>query len=261
MRKTTKAVYYILALSIVLAACKGMTKTQKGAIIGTAGGAAVGAVIAGQVLGPDLAGVGREAADKSGRGPGHLDQERLVEARIAEAVAEEHGLRVRAIVGLGEHGQARERQRGRQNSFDRLGHQGFSAGGRLATDPRAYGCGWLRIETRPEPAHKRQRHMAAWAWRRGLCAGRRSRDNGRHGHHPQRRDAPARHPALRAAVAPGRGPARSARRGRGQRRDRAAQPPPDARPVRWRPRRDRACAWRGLMACPAAGPAGSAAVR
>lgn len=45
MRKTTKAVYYILALSVVLAACKGMTKTQKGAIIGTTGGAAVGAVI------------------------------------------------------------------------------------------------------------------------------------------------------------------------------------------------------------------------
>jgi outer membrane protein OmpA-like peptidoglycan-associated protein len=45
MRKTSKAVYYILALSIVLAACKGMTKTQKGAIIGTTGGAAVGAVI------------------------------------------------------------------------------------------------------------------------------------------------------------------------------------------------------------------------
>jgi outer membrane protein OmpA-like peptidoglycan-associated protein len=45
MRKTTKAVYYILAVSIVLAACKGMTKTQKGAVIGTTGGAAVGAVI------------------------------------------------------------------------------------------------------------------------------------------------------------------------------------------------------------------------
>jgi outer membrane protein OmpA-like peptidoglycan-associated protein len=45
MRKTSKAVYYILVLSIVLAACKGMTKTQKGAIIGTTGGAAVGAVI------------------------------------------------------------------------------------------------------------------------------------------------------------------------------------------------------------------------
>lgn len=45
MRKTTKIVYYLLAASIVLAACKGMTKTQKGAIIGTSGGAAMGAVI------------------------------------------------------------------------------------------------------------------------------------------------------------------------------------------------------------------------
>ncbi|HLP37778.1 OmpA family protein [Lacibacter sp.] len=45
MRKTTKIVYYLLTVSIVLAACKGMTKTQKGAIIGTTGGAAVGAVI------------------------------------------------------------------------------------------------------------------------------------------------------------------------------------------------------------------------
>ncbi len=45
MRKTTKIVYYILTVSIVLAACKGMTKTQKGAVIGTTGGAAMGAVI------------------------------------------------------------------------------------------------------------------------------------------------------------------------------------------------------------------------
>ncbi len=45
MRKKTKVIYYILTLSIVLAACKGMTKTQKGAIIGTSGGAAMGAVI------------------------------------------------------------------------------------------------------------------------------------------------------------------------------------------------------------------------
>lgn len=45
MRKTTKIIYYLLTVSIVLAACKGMTKTQKGAIIGTTGGAAVGAVI------------------------------------------------------------------------------------------------------------------------------------------------------------------------------------------------------------------------
>ena len=45
MRKKTKIVYYLITVSIVLAACKGMTKTQKGAIIGTSGGAAVGAVI------------------------------------------------------------------------------------------------------------------------------------------------------------------------------------------------------------------------
>lgn len=45
MIKTTKAIYYILAITVVFAACKGMTKTQKGGIIGTTGGAAIGAVI------------------------------------------------------------------------------------------------------------------------------------------------------------------------------------------------------------------------
>lgn len=45
MRKSTKIVYYLLTVTIALAACKGMTKTQKGAIIGTSGGAAIGAVI------------------------------------------------------------------------------------------------------------------------------------------------------------------------------------------------------------------------
>lgn len=45
MKQGTKLMYYLVAGTILLAACKGMTKTQKGAIIGTTGGAAMGAVI------------------------------------------------------------------------------------------------------------------------------------------------------------------------------------------------------------------------
>ena len=45
MRQSKQVLYYLIAVSMVLAACKGMTKTQKGAIIGTTGGAAIGGVI------------------------------------------------------------------------------------------------------------------------------------------------------------------------------------------------------------------------
>lgn len=45
MRQFIKPIYYIVAAAVLLAACKTMTKTQKGAIIGTSGGAAIGAVI------------------------------------------------------------------------------------------------------------------------------------------------------------------------------------------------------------------------
>jgi outer membrane protein OmpA-like peptidoglycan-associated protein len=38
-------IIYVLCIALILSACKGMTKTQKGGIIGTAGGAAVGGVI------------------------------------------------------------------------------------------------------------------------------------------------------------------------------------------------------------------------
>jgi outer membrane protein OmpA-like peptidoglycan-associated protein len=40
-----KVIYYLVAVTMILAACKSLTKTQKGAIIGTTGGAAIGGVI------------------------------------------------------------------------------------------------------------------------------------------------------------------------------------------------------------------------
>jgi outer membrane protein OmpA-like peptidoglycan-associated protein len=45
MKKVQKIVMYLFSIVLILSACKGMTKTQKGGIIGTAGGAAVGGVI------------------------------------------------------------------------------------------------------------------------------------------------------------------------------------------------------------------------
>ncbi|THU40923.1 OmpA family protein [Niastella caeni] len=45
MRSFQKTLTSIVAVAIILAGCKSMNKTQKGAIIGTAGGGAVGAVI------------------------------------------------------------------------------------------------------------------------------------------------------------------------------------------------------------------------
>jgi outer membrane protein OmpA-like peptidoglycan-associated protein len=45
MRQGTKLMYAVVAVSLLLAACKGLTKTQKGAIIGTTSGAAIGGVI------------------------------------------------------------------------------------------------------------------------------------------------------------------------------------------------------------------------
>lgn len=45
MKQVTKYIFYMAAAAILFAACKTMTRTQKGAIIGTSGGAAVGAVI------------------------------------------------------------------------------------------------------------------------------------------------------------------------------------------------------------------------
>ncbi len=45
MRHSMKIIYYLVAVTMILAACKSLTKTQKGAIIGTTGGAAIGGVI------------------------------------------------------------------------------------------------------------------------------------------------------------------------------------------------------------------------
>ena len=40
-----KVIYYLVAVTMILTACKSLTKTQKGAIIGTTGGGAIGGVI------------------------------------------------------------------------------------------------------------------------------------------------------------------------------------------------------------------------
>lgn len=45
MKTINKTLVGFMAIAIVLGGCKNMTKTQKGAVIGTAGGAAAGAVI------------------------------------------------------------------------------------------------------------------------------------------------------------------------------------------------------------------------
>jgi outer membrane protein OmpA-like peptidoglycan-associated protein len=45
MSQRTKVIYYLITAVLMLAACKSLTKTQKGAIIGTTGGAAIGGVI------------------------------------------------------------------------------------------------------------------------------------------------------------------------------------------------------------------------
>jgi outer membrane protein OmpA-like peptidoglycan-associated protein len=45
MKTLQKSVFTIVLASLILAGCKSMNKTQKGAVIGTAGGAAAGAVI------------------------------------------------------------------------------------------------------------------------------------------------------------------------------------------------------------------------
>ncbi len=45
MTNLRQKIIYLFCVAVILSACKGMTKTQKGGIIGTTGGAAVGAVI------------------------------------------------------------------------------------------------------------------------------------------------------------------------------------------------------------------------
>ena len=45
MRSIQKTLTSIAAVAIILAGCKSMNKTTKGAVIGTAGGGAIGAVI------------------------------------------------------------------------------------------------------------------------------------------------------------------------------------------------------------------------
>lgn len=45
MKTLSKSLVFLALIAIILSGCKSMNKTQKGAVIGTAGGGAAGAVI------------------------------------------------------------------------------------------------------------------------------------------------------------------------------------------------------------------------
>src|ERR1700754_4198547 len=72
MRSIQKTLTSIAAVAIILAGCKSMNKTTKGAIIGTAGGGAVGAVI-GKVAGNTALGavIGAAVGGATGAVIGH----------------------------------------------------------------------------------------------------------------------------------------------------------------------------------------------
>src|SRR5436853_7388789 len=91
-RKTSKGKRLMLmcaASAIVLSGCKNMNKTQKGAVIGTAGGAAVGAVI-GKAAGNTAMGaiIGAAAGGVTGAVIGHQMDKQAEEMKKAIPDAE-----------------------------------------------------------------------------------------------------------------------------------------------------------------------------
>ena len=94
MRSIQKTLTGIAAVAIILGGCKSMNKTQKGAVIGTAGGGAVGAVI-GKVAGNTALGaiIGATVGGVTGAVIGHkMDkQAKEIESKVPGAKVERVG--------------------------------------------------------------------------------------------------------------------------------------------------------------------------
>lgn len=94
MRSIQKTLTGIAAVAIILGGCKSMNKTQKGAVIGTAGGGAVGAVI-GKVAGNTALGaiIGATVGGVTGAVIGHkMDkQAKEIENKVPGAKVERVG--------------------------------------------------------------------------------------------------------------------------------------------------------------------------
>ncbi len=89
-----KLMFYLVALGLVMASCKSMNKTQKGAAIGVTGGAAAGAVI-GKASGNTAMGavIGAAVGGAAGAVIGHkMDkQAKEIEEKVPEAKVERVG--------------------------------------------------------------------------------------------------------------------------------------------------------------------------
>jgi outer membrane protein OmpA-like peptidoglycan-associated protein len=94
MRTIQKTLTGILAVAIIMTGCKSMNKTQKGAIIGTAGGGAVGAVV-GKAAGNTALGaiIGAAVGGVTGAVIGHkMDkQAKEIESKVPGAKVERVG--------------------------------------------------------------------------------------------------------------------------------------------------------------------------
>jgi outer membrane protein OmpA-like peptidoglycan-associated protein len=94
MRSIQKTLTAIVAAAIILGGCKSMNKTQKGAIIGTAGGGAIGAVI-GKAAGNTALGaiIGATVGGVTGAVIGHkMDkQAKEIESKVPGAKVERVG--------------------------------------------------------------------------------------------------------------------------------------------------------------------------
>src|ERR1044072_3203131 len=94
MRSIQKTLTSIAAVAIILAGCKSMNKTTKGAIIGTAGGGAIGAVI-GKVAGNTALGavIGAAVGGATGAVIGHkMDkQAKEIETKVPGAKVDRVG--------------------------------------------------------------------------------------------------------------------------------------------------------------------------
>ena len=94
MRPIKQTLIGIIAVVTIMSGCKSMNKTQKGAVIGTAGGGAVGAII-GRVAGNTALGaiIGATVGGVSGAVIGHkMDkQAKEIESKVPGATVERQG--------------------------------------------------------------------------------------------------------------------------------------------------------------------------